>query len=111
MPAAGQDRCAFVYDRPPDNIPVARTRSSGDKAMPPSWCSADAVREFRPSERIGSYVYFCVKPAHAPNGGWVQGSNLYVLEVGTPDVDYGTTRDRETEFEAVASAISKNVGR
>lgn len=74
-------------------------------------CSRDAVREFGPSGGIGSYVYFCVKPAHAPNGGWVQGSNLYVLEVGSPGVDYGTTRDREAEFEAVASAISKNVGR
>jgi len=74
-------------------------------------CPADAVREFGPSEGIGSYLYFCVKPAHAPDGAWVQGSNLYVLEVGGPDVDYGTTKDRETEFEAVARAISNNVGR
>lgn len=74
-------------------------------------CTADAVREFGPSKGIGSYVYFCVEADHAPNGGWVQGSNLYVLEVGTPEVDYGTTKGRETEFEAVASAISENVGR
>jgi hypothetical protein len=74
-------------------------------------CPADAVREFGPGEGIGSYLYFCVKPDHAPDGGWVQGSNLHVLEVGSPDVDYGTTKDRETEFEAVARAISTNVGR
>jgi hypothetical protein len=74
-------------------------------------CTPNPVREFGAREGIGSYAYFCVKPAHSPAGGWVQGGNVYLLKVGTPKVDYGTAAERVIAFESVARAIAMNVGR
>ena len=36
---------------------------------------------------------------------------MYLLAVGTPIVDYGTTTQRVSEFETVARVIATNIGR
>lgn len=95
----------------PAALTAQHTTAMNEAKANASPCAADAVREFGPTEGIGNHAHFCVKRAHSPAGGWVQDGNLYLLEVGSPDIDYGTTKDRETEFESVARAIAPNVGR
>jgi hypothetical protein len=74
-------------------------------------CPANAVHQLGANSGIGSYAYFCVKPQHAPSGGWIQDGNAYLLEVGGPNVVYGTARQRAIEFESVATAIARNARR
>jgi hypothetical protein len=95
----------------PASLKAQHTTAMNEAKAVASPCTPNAVREFGATEGIGSHAYFCVKPAHSPAGGWVQGGNAYLLEVGTPKVDYGTAAERVTEFESVARAIAKNVGR
>lgn len=74
-------------------------------------CTAESIRKLGPNAGIGSYAYFCVASRHSPAGGWIQGRNVYLLAVGTPIVDYGTTTQRVSEFETVARVIATNIGR
>jgi hypothetical protein len=95
----------------PAGLKVQHATARREARAVASPCPATDVRELGSAGGMGSYAYFCVKNAHAPAGGWIEGDNVYLLEVGTPDVDYGTTETREAEFEAVARAIARNVNR
>ena len=74
-------------------------------------CTRVELRSFGPDDGFAARAFFCARADHAPDGGWVQGGNAYLLEVGCPAVDYGTVSDRNAEFESVARAIAANVGR
>ncbi len=92
----------------PASLAAQHTTARKEAVAIASPCPANAVRQLGPSGGVGSYAYFCVKQSHAPAGGWLQGGDVYLLEVGSPDVDYGTTAQRVSEFESVARAISAN---
>lgn len=90
---------------------AAHHTTAEDQAKASSYpCTANQIREIGPTSGIGRHAYFCASKQHAPAGGWIEGDNLYLLEVGTPPVDYGTTAQRAIEFESVARAIAKNAG-
>lgn len=74
-------------------------------------CTSAELRTFGPDDGFDVRAYFCASSKHSPDGGWVRGGDAYLLEVGFPDVDYGTAAERTAEFESVARAIAKNVGR
>lgn len=69
-------------------------------------CQPDSTRELGTDGGIGSFAYFCIGQPGSSRGGWIQGADVYSLEVYSPNDADASTTERLNQFEEVAKAIS-----
>lgn len=73
-------------------------------------CVTGSLRELGPTGGVGSFAAFCVSTPGSVRGGWVQNDDVFSLSYFTPSDAQRSVADRLARFQAIATAVSRNIG-
>lgn len=72
-------------------------------------CVTGTIRQRGPSNGIGSFSFFCIGRPGSVRGGWIQNSDVYLLNLNSLTRADHTPAQRLDRYETVARAIAANV--